>query len=133
MAELIPHLALFISLIGAFASTALALIYPPIIELLCLYFQESLSLKAGVKNILLLLFGALGIVTGLKLGLVMLHPTVLFSAKLCLRQASKGRLLTLKFCNCASVTTVIWKKSCTTGTNVRKKWRAVFVVCDLAV
>lgn len=34
IAELVPHLALFISLIGAFAGTSLALLFPPIIRLL---------------------------------------------------------------------------------------------------
>ncbi|KAI6235732.1 Aa-trans domain-containing protein [Aphelenchoides besseyi] len=35
IAELIPHLALFISLIGAIACSTLALLLPPIIDLLC--------------------------------------------------------------------------------------------------
>lgn len=34
IAELVPHLALFISLIGAVACTSLALLFPPFIDLL---------------------------------------------------------------------------------------------------
>ena len=64
MAELIPHLALFISLVGAFAGTALALLFPPIIELLCYYAQKRLTLKVWVKNIILMMFGLLGFTTG---------------------------------------------------------------------
>uniref|UniRef100_A0A0K0FV04 Aa_trans domain-containing protein n=1 Tax=Strongyloides venezuelensis TaxID=75913 RepID=A0A0K0FV04_STRVS len=64
LAELIPHLALFISLVGSFAGTALALLFPPIIELLVCYSQDRLTLLIWVKNITLMSFGLLGFVTG---------------------------------------------------------------------
>uniref|UniRef100_A0A915D8Y8 Amino acid transporter transmembrane domain-containing protein n=1 Tax=Ditylenchus dipsaci TaxID=166011 RepID=A0A915D8Y8_9BILA len=54
-AEAIPHLALFISLVGAFAGSALALIFPPIIELLCAYSQKSLNTKVWTRSIFLLI------------------------------------------------------------------------------
>lgn len=38
IAELVPHLALFISLIGAVACTSLALLFPPFIDLLVGFF-----------------------------------------------------------------------------------------------
>lgn len=38
IAELVPHLALFISLIGAIACTSLALLFPPIIDILVGFF-----------------------------------------------------------------------------------------------
>lgn len=37
LAELIPHLALFISLVGSVAGSFLTLVFPPMIELLCYY------------------------------------------------------------------------------------------------
>jgi len=63
-AELIPHLALFISLIGAFAGASLALVFPPIIELLCKYAEQRLSKRIWIKNIFLMLFGFIGFTTG---------------------------------------------------------------------
>ncbi|VDM46847.1 unnamed protein product [Toxocara canis] len=64
MAELVPHLALFISLVGAFASTALALVFPPIIELLCYYARGHIGGKVWMINIFLLLFALFGFITG---------------------------------------------------------------------
>lgn len=37
VAELIPHLALFISLIGAFSGSSMALLFPPFIDLLVIF------------------------------------------------------------------------------------------------
>lgn len=64
LAELIPHLALFISLIGAFAGTALALIFPPFIDLLVHYAKQTLTWKVWILNIFLFAFGMLGFLTG---------------------------------------------------------------------
>uniref|UniRef100_A0A915C683 Amino acid transporter transmembrane domain-containing protein n=1 Tax=Parascaris univalens TaxID=6257 RepID=A0A915C683_PARUN len=64
MAELVPHLALFISLLGAFVSTALALIFPPLIELLCYYARGRLNWKVWTINIFILLFALFGCITG---------------------------------------------------------------------
>lgn len=64
MAELIPHLALFISLIGAFAGTALALLFPPIIDLLVHWSQCTLTPRVWLLNLVLLIFGFIGFSTG---------------------------------------------------------------------
>jgi proton-coupled amino acid transporter len=64
LAEVIPHLALFISLIGAFAGTGLALIFPPFIDLLVRYSKKTLTWKSWIVNIILFLFGFVGFVTG---------------------------------------------------------------------
>ncbi|KAI1729254.1 transmembrane amino acid transporter protein domain-containing protein [Ditylenchus destructor] len=69
-AELIPHLALFISLIGAFAGSALALLFPPIIDLLCAYSQRKLTQRKWALNIFLLIFGIFGFITGTYASLV---------------------------------------------------------------
>lgn len=37
IAELVPHLALFISLVGAVACTSLALLFPPVIDILVIF------------------------------------------------------------------------------------------------
>uniref|UniRef100_A0A0K0EBN3 Aa_trans domain-containing protein n=1 Tax=Strongyloides stercoralis TaxID=6248 RepID=A0A0K0EBN3_STRER len=64
VAELIPHLALFISLVGAFCGSFLALFFPPIIDLLISYSRCSLNEMVWLKNILLLCFATLGFTTG---------------------------------------------------------------------
>uniref|UniRef100_A0A7I4YF09 Aa_trans domain-containing protein n=1 Tax=Haemonchus contortus TaxID=6289 RepID=A0A7I4YF09_HAECO len=64
VAELIPHLALFISLIGAFSGASMALLFPPVIELLTCYAKQELSSKIWAKNIFLLCFAFLGFTTG---------------------------------------------------------------------
>ncbi|CAJ0578656.1 unnamed protein product, partial [Mesorhabditis spiculigera] len=64
LAEAIPHLALFISLIGAFSGASLALVFPPCIELLVLYAQRRLDLFAWLKNGFLLTFALIGFSTG---------------------------------------------------------------------
>uniref|UniRef100_A0A914C3B6 Amino acid transporter transmembrane domain-containing protein n=1 Tax=Acrobeloides nanus TaxID=290746 RepID=A0A914C3B6_9BILA len=63
-AELIPHLALFISLVGAFAGTSLGLIYPPVIDLLCHYSKRTLTKKIWATNLFLMSFALLGFTTG---------------------------------------------------------------------
>ncbi|CAJ0598244.1 unnamed protein product [Cylicocyclus nassatus] len=64
VAELIPHLALFISLIGAFSGASMALLFPPCIELLTSHAKGELSSRIWVKNIFLLCFALLGFTTG---------------------------------------------------------------------
>ncbi|XP_059608089.1 proton-coupled amino acid transporter 1-like [Phlebotomus argentipes] len=64
IAKFVPKLSLFISLIGAVLSTALALIFPPLIDLLCKW-ETNKGLRAGVlmKNILIVLIALLGFIT----------------------------------------------------------------------
>uniref|UniRef100_A0A182JDX4 Amino acid transporter transmembrane domain-containing protein n=1 Tax=Anopheles atroparvus TaxID=41427 RepID=A0A182JDX4_ANOAO len=68
IAEGVPNLGAFISLIGALCSTALALIFPPVIELTLLAAPGgTLERPAGVvwaKNGLILLIASIGVVTG---------------------------------------------------------------------
>lgn len=65
VAELIPNLVLLISLIGAFCSSALALMYPPLIDLvLRLGSSEKPSYFIIAKNVSILIIGLLGFVTG---------------------------------------------------------------------
>uniref|UniRef100_A0A0N4ZUA3 Aa_trans domain-containing protein n=1 Tax=Parastrongyloides trichosuri TaxID=131310 RepID=A0A0N4ZUA3_PARTI len=64
VAELIPHLALFIALIGAFAGSFLALFFPPIIDLLISYSRCTLDERIWCKNIFLICFAIIGFVTG---------------------------------------------------------------------
>ncbi|XP_003743310.1 proton-coupled amino acid transporter-like protein CG1139 [Galendromus occidentalis] len=64
---IIPDLKIFISLVGAVASSTLALIIPPLIELFT-YFDEDISKKKWylllAKNILIMAFGIAGFLTG---------------------------------------------------------------------
>lgn len=60
LAELIPYLNLFISLIGAMSSTALALLFPPILELVIM---ERTPWRV-TKNAFILFVGGLGCITG---------------------------------------------------------------------
>jgi len=63
----IPKLDLFISLIGAFASSLLAIIFPPILEIMVFYkepepcWQKMLWIT---KSLFILLVGLLGFATG---------------------------------------------------------------------
>ncbi|XP_032308163.1 proton-coupled amino acid transporter 1 [Drosophila ananassae] len=65
IAELVPALGLFISLIGALCSTALALVFPPVIELIA---RSEANKGPGfwicLKNLLILLLALLGFSTG---------------------------------------------------------------------
>ena len=65
MAASIPQLDLMISLVGALASSALALIFPPAIELLTLP-TESLGVCKWkvIKDIAIMAFGLIGFFTG---------------------------------------------------------------------
>ncbi|GMT19180.1 hypothetical protein PFISCL1PPCAC_10477 [Pristionchus fissidentatus] len=64
IAELIPHLALFISLIGAFSGASMALLFPPFIELLVCNAKGELTTFVICKNAFLLFFALLGFTTG---------------------------------------------------------------------
>jgi proton-coupled amino acid transporter len=62
---MVPHLDLLISLIGAFASCALALMLPPIIELLTLSVEQGqLPWWKVLKDILIIVFGLIGFIIG---------------------------------------------------------------------
>uniref|UniRef100_A0A914WMU9 Amino acid transporter transmembrane domain-containing protein n=1 Tax=Plectus sambesii TaxID=2011161 RepID=A0A914WMU9_9BILA len=63
IAELIPHLALFISLIGSVASTGLALGFPPFIDLLVHYSKRQLTAWVWARNVFLLVFALFGFIT----------------------------------------------------------------------
>lgn len=64
MAEAIPKLGLFISLVGAVSSTALALVFPPIIEMVVCWNNAGLNLFTIAKDITIVLIGVLGFATG---------------------------------------------------------------------
>jgi len=65
VAELIPNLVLLISLIGAFCSSALALMYPPLIELLVVFSNEKKPNRfLVIKNVTIIMIGVLGFLTG---------------------------------------------------------------------
>jgi proton-coupled amino acid transporter len=64
MAEAIPFLNLFISLVGAVSSSTLALLFPPILDLVTSYNCGDLKFITVVKNVIILLFGVVGCVTG---------------------------------------------------------------------
>lgn len=65
LAMVIPHLDLLISLIGAVSSSALALIFPPIIEMV-VFWPDGLGKYKWklVKDILIILFGFVGFLVG---------------------------------------------------------------------
>ncbi|EDV91935.1 GH24318 [Drosophila grimshawi] len=65
IAELVPALGLFISLIGALCSTALALVFPPVIELIAHSApSKGPGLWISMKNLIILLLALLGFFTG---------------------------------------------------------------------
>ena len=64
MAELVPHLALFISLIGACSGAALSLIFPAIIDLLVQYAANKLNWRVIARDLLILFIGVGGFLSG---------------------------------------------------------------------
>uniref|UniRef100_A0A182KBU4 Amino acid transporter transmembrane domain-containing protein n=1 Tax=Anopheles christyi TaxID=43041 RepID=A0A182KBU4_9DIPT len=64
IAECVPNLGAFISLIGAFCSSSLALMFPPLIELIVAWTNGKLGLWLVVKNVIILLLAFLGFATG---------------------------------------------------------------------
>lgn len=63
LAEAIPKLGLFISLVGAVSSTALALVFPPIIEMIVCW-HNNISFVTIAKDVVIILIGVLGFATG---------------------------------------------------------------------
>lgn len=64
METLIPHLLSFQALIGAVSCSILALLFPPLIDLLVQYNKNNLTTKVVVIDSLLLCTFVLGFVTG---------------------------------------------------------------------
>lgn len=65
LAEVVPALNAFISLIGALCSSGLALIFPPVIELVVAYgSSEGPSKLLLGKNSIILLVAMFGLITG---------------------------------------------------------------------
>lgn len=65
MAELIPNLGLFISLVGAVSSSTLALIFPPLINILTTYTYGYGKYRWQLfKDLGVMLFGAIGFMAG---------------------------------------------------------------------
>lgn len=76
MAQLIPHLALIISLVGSVAGTSLTLVFPPLIELLCHYSREELTVWVWARNIGLMMFAVVGFATGTYSSLVEIYKAI---------------------------------------------------------
>lgn len=64
VAELVPHLALFIALMGSVACSVLALLFPPMIDLLLCYSNHELTGRVILINSLLICVFILGFTTG---------------------------------------------------------------------
>lgn len=63
MAIVVPELDLLISLVGALASSSLALVFPPLIEILTYKApNERLSSLSVIKDISIMVFGVFGCV-----------------------------------------------------------------------
>nr|XP_053654390.1 proton-coupled amino acid transporter-like protein pathetic [Cherax quadricarinatus] len=60
----VPNIGLFISLIGAVSSSTLALVFPPIIELITFWPDTGRCHWVLVKDVVICVFGILGFITG---------------------------------------------------------------------
>ncbi|XP_072390862.1 proton-coupled amino acid transporter 1-like isoform X1 [Diabrotica undecimpunctata] len=64
LAEAIPFLNLFISLVGAVSSSALCLVFPALLDLIIKFCHEELTPFAIVKDVFILLVSLMGMLTG---------------------------------------------------------------------
>lgn len=64
LAEAIPFLDLFITLVGAFSSTTIALLFPPILEFVTHWNVSEITPWMVIKNLFILGLGVLGCFTG---------------------------------------------------------------------
>lgn len=65
VAESIPYLGLFISLVGAIGATSLALVLPPVLELIILWKAPGVAVKfIIIKDLAIFIFGLTCCVTG---------------------------------------------------------------------
>ncbi|CAB3359036.1 Hypothetical predicted protein [Cloeon dipterum] len=66
LAEIVPQLGLAISFVGALSSSALALMFPPLCELILAFSNKEKKVSAGlvVKDLAIILLGVLGTITG---------------------------------------------------------------------
>lgn len=64
LAESIPLLNYFISLVGAVSSTALALVFPPLLELVTTYSVSEITPSIIIKDLVILLIAFVGCITG---------------------------------------------------------------------
>ena len=64
LAATIPQLGNMIALIGAFSSSAVALIFPPLIHLVTLAPGGGLSRGVVFKNVLIMVLGFIGFIVG---------------------------------------------------------------------
>ena len=60
----IPQLDNFISLVGAFSSSALAIIFPPMLHILTFSYDSTLTLPELFKDLAIALLGILGFAAG---------------------------------------------------------------------
>ena len=77
LAAVIPHLDLMISLIGALASNAIALIIPPILEMVIVWPDREFGRYhwKAVKNVAIMFVGLLGFVVGVTVTLIAIVDT----------------------------------------------------------
>ena len=64
VAELVPNLNLLLSLIGALCSTALALVFPPIIQIVLSFSENGSKCTNLCKNLTIIIFAMIGLAAG---------------------------------------------------------------------
>lgn len=75
LAEVVPYLGLFISLVGAISSTALALIFPPLLELTVIHGISEMHPFTVTKDVIIILIGVVATITGTYASLVEIVTT----------------------------------------------------------